>query len=538
MREILIFLLIAILSPISAFALFNEIPRPEFFGIYLVSENELITLKEYEISLNSRYGAGLKIPPEIEVRDQALYFILFDDKISHRDLELSKFYYNSKVWTVDENIKLKVAPVKNEKFMYRLVPSKPLDDGVYAIHYGNLSAQVKFNLPKKLAYPFIFGESDSVLKKYNEIQKEYRNLIRIGINAPLTGDIPKVGEGTKKAAQMWLEDINAAGGLKVGGEIYPVNLVVEDNESNARAAAMANKKMITTDGVLAIVGPQSSKQAVPAGEVANNYQTPMISPWSTNPATTENRHYVFRASFLDPYQGPVVASFVKEEFGFTKAAVLYDVDSNYPKALAEFFKKAWEDLNGSGSVVAYETFSTQDYDFISQLTEIIHSEAEFLFLPQYYNEVALIVQQARMLGWNKLIVGSDSWGSAETIELCGSECYGLFFSTHYAAAGATGATKEFIDRYEREYSYIPDDVGALTWDAMGLVQQAITDCGIITGDIKKDRQCVRDALAKITDFNGITGTMTFDESGNPVKCAVMVRISEEGKYELYKWVCP
>jgi branched-chain amino acid transport system substrate-binding protein len=161
-----------------------------------------------------------------------------------------------------------------------------------------------------------------------------------------------------------------------------------------------------------------------------------------------------------------------------------------------------------------------------------------MFLPQYYNEVALIVQQAHQLGWDKPIVGSDSWGSAETVELCGSDCYGLFFSTHYAAAGATGATKEFIDRYESEYGYIPDDVGALTWDAIRLVERAITDCGTITGDLKQDRQCVRDALANIKEFDGITGKMTFNESGDPVKCAVIVRISDEGKYEFYKSVCP
>jgi branched-chain amino acid transport system substrate-binding protein len=293
--------------------------------------------------------------------------------------------------------------------------------------------------------------------------------IKIGVNAPITGDIPKVGEGTKFAAEMWLADINAAGGLNVGGNKYKVELVIEDNESKAESAVKVNTKMITEDEVLVIVGPQSSKQAVPAGEVANNYSTPMISPWSTNPKTTKDRPFVFRGCFLDPFQGPVVANFVKEEFGFSKAAVLYDVASDYPKGLAEFFKKAWEDVQGPGSVVAFESFTTKDADFSSQLTNIINSGAQFIFTPQYYNEVALIVQQAHQLGWDKPIVGSDSWGSAETVQLCGKDCYGLFFdcyglffSTHYAAAGAKGATKEFIDRYNKEHNYIPDDVGALT----------------------------------------------------------------------------
>lgn len=363
-------------------------------------------------------------------------------------------------------------------------------------------------------------------------------VIKIGINAPITGDIPKVGEGTKYAALMWLEDVKAAGGITVGGEKYQVELIIEDNESKAESAVKANTKMITEDGVLAIVGPQASKQAVPAGEVANNYETVMISPWSTNPDTTKNRPYVFRACFLDPFQGPVVANFVKEEFKFTKAAVLYDVASDYPKGLAEFFKAAWEKLNGPGSVVAYESFTTKDTDFSSQLTKIIKSGAEFLFTPQYYNEVALIVQQAHELGWKNPIVGSDSWGSAETVKLCGKHCYGLFFSTHYAAAGAKGATKEFIDRYHKKYGYIPDDVAALTWDAIHIVQKAIEDTGKLTGDLKQDRKNVRDALAKIKKFQGITGEMTFTEEGDPIKCAVIVRISDTGEFEFYKSVCP
>ncbi len=362
--------------------------------------------------------------------------------------------------------------------------------------------------------------------------------IKVGINAPITGDIPKVGEGSKYAAQMWLEDIEKAGGLEVGGTKYKVELVIEDNESKAESAVKANTKMITEDAVLAIVGPQASSQAIPAGDVANNYQTPMISPWSTNPNTTKDRPYVFRGCFLDPFQGPVVANFIKEKFHFTKAAVLFDVASDYPKGLAEFFKKSWEEINGPGSVVAYETFTTKDTDFSSQLTTINNSGAEFFFTPQYYNEVALIVKQAHELGWNKPIIGSDSWGSAETVELCGDDCHGLFFSTHYAAAGATGATKAFIDRYNQKYGYVPDDVAALTWDSLRLVQQAIQNAGAITGDIKKDRTAVRDALAKIKDFKGITGDMTFTEEGDPIKCAVIVRISEKGEYEFFKSVCP
>ncbi len=362
--------------------------------------------------------------------------------------------------------------------------------------------------------------------------------IRVGINAPLTGDIPKVGEGTKFAAQMWLEDIKAAGGLKVGGKKYPVELVIEDNEAKAESAVKVATKMITEDEVLVIVGPQASKQAVPAGGVAENYKTPMITPWSTNPDTTKDRPFVFRAPFLDPFQGPVVANFITNEFKFKKAAVLYDVASDYPKGLAEFFKMAWEKLHGPGSVVAYESFTTKDTDFSSQLTKIKNSGAQVLFTPQYYNEVALIVQQAHQLGWKNPIVGSDSWGSAETVTLCGKDCYGLFFTTHYAAAGATGATKTFIDRYKKKYGYVPDDVAALTWDSLMIIQKALQNTEGLTGNLKKDRDNLRVAMSQVKKFKGITGEMTFTEEGDPIKCAVIVKISDAGEFEFYKSVCP
>ncbi|MFO7623547.1 MAG: ABC transporter substrate-binding protein [Anaerolineales bacterium] len=362
--------------------------------------------------------------------------------------------------------------------------------------------------------------------------------IKIGVNAPMTGDIPKVGEGTKFAAEMWRDAINGAGGLDIGGTKYQVELVIEDNESKAESAVATNTKMITQDEVLIIIGPQASKQAVPAGQVANDNRTPMISPWSTNPNTTLDRPWVFRACFLDDFQGPAVANFVTAEFGFTKAAVLYDIASDYPKGLAEFFKSAWEGINGAGSVVAYESFTTKDADFSAQLTKIRDSGAEFLFTPQYYNEVALIAQQAHQLGFNAPIMGSDSWGSAELVPLCGDDCYGAFFTTHYAAAGAVGATKEFIDNYNAKHGYIPDDVAALTWDAFNLAKQAMEDCGSITGDLAADRQCVRDALAQVTEFPGITGTMTYKGTGDPSKCAVIVKISDTGDFNFYQQSCP
>jgi len=365
------------------------------------------------------------------------------------------------------------------------------------------------------------------------------DVIKIGFDIELTGDIPKVGEASKFTGEMLKEQINKQGGLKVGNKSYTLNFIYEDNEAKAESAAAAALKLITQDQVLGIIGPQASKQAIPAGEVADTNQCVLISGWSTNPKTTANRPWVFRACFLDPFQGPVLAKFATEELKAKKAAVLYDIASDYPKGLAEFFKEAFEKIHGKGSVVSFETFTTKDRDFSAQLTKVVASKADILFTPQYYDEVPLIVKQAHEMGWKKPILGSDSWDSAELMNLCGKDCVGSFFSTHYAAPGAKGPTKQFIDQYKAKYGYEPDAVAALTWDAARLLLQAIQNTKGLTGDVKKDRQAIRDQLAKLKEFEGITGKMSFDgKTGDPVKCAVIVKISPEGKFEFHKMVCP
>lgn len=362
--------------------------------------------------------------------------------------------------------------------------------------------------------------------------------LTLGFVIPLTGDIPKVGESSRHAAEMLREEIMAQGGLEVGGEKHELRFIYEDNESKPESAVMTTLKLIDRDQVLAIIGPQSSKQAVPAGQVANDNRTPMISPWSTNPDATLNRPWVFRAAFLDPFQGPVAVDFAMKQFNASKAAVLFALANDYSKGLAEFFRADFESKNGEGSVVAYESYGDRDQDFSAQLTKILAAKPDFIFLPNNYNEVALIVRQASDLGWTGPFMGADAWGSAELMTLCGDLCKGHYFSTHYAAAGASGATKDFIEKYEAKYGYTPDDVAALTWDATRLVLQAIQSTGGLSGKVRDDRAKIRDAMAAIEEFDGITGSMRFDEEGDPIKCAVVVKISDSGEFEFTESVCP
>ena len=364
------------------------------------------------------------------------------------------------------------------------------------------------------------------------------DVIKIGFNIPLTGDIPDVGENSKNAGMLLAKEINAAGGLEVGGKKYKLEFIYEDNESKAESAVPIVQKLATSDEVLAIIGPQSSKQAVPSGEAANNLKIPLISPWSTNPATTLDRPYVFRGCFLDDFQGEVIAKFVTKEFGAKKAAVLYDIASDYPKGLAEFFKKSFEEIHGPGSVVAFETFTTKDQNFEAQLTKIVGSGADVLFTPQYYNEVPLIVKQAKALGWDKPIMGADAWAGGDLMSLCGDDCKGYFFPAHSVAAGATGITKEFVDKYQAAYGRIPDDVAALTWDSIQVVLAAIKNTGGLSGNLRKDRKAVMEQMGQLKDLPGVTGNLTFTPAGDPAKCAPIVKIADDGSYQFYQAQCP
>jgi branched-chain amino acid transport system substrate-binding protein len=355
--------------------------------------------------------------------------------------------------------------------------------------------------------------------------------IKVGGIGELTGDIPAVGASFKNAAEMAVKEINDAGGLEVGGTKYKVELFIEDNAGKADQAASSAQKLITQQNVVAIIGPNASRYAIPASEIAESSKVVLISPWSTNPKTTLDaksnapKKYVFRAAFIDPFQGRVVAKFAMENLKAKNAAVLYDVASDYNKGIAEFFKQTFE-ANG-GKVVSFETYTTNDKDFSAQLTKIKNANPDVIFLPNYYSEVPLQIQQAKRLGITKPFIGSDSWGSEELVKLCGNDCEGYYFSTHYAADNASPTAKKFIDGYKAKYNSTPDDVAALTYDSFGLLWTALKNAG------KVDRQAVRDALAKIPKFEGVTGNMQFQEgSGDPVKSAVILQI-KNGKFVFF-----
>jgi branched-chain amino acid transport system substrate-binding protein len=353
--------------------------------------------------------------------------------------------------------------------------------------------------------------------------------IKIGFNIPLTGNSPKIGEGARFAGELVKKQVNDAGGLEVGGKKYLVEFVYVDNELKPESAVQAATRLIAQDQVLAVVGPAGSGRAIPAGQVNNESRTPMVSPWATNPDVTLNRPYVFRACILDPVQAPAAVKFARQTFpAVRRAAVLYNIEDDYSKGLAELFRTSW--TAEGGTVTAFESFGENDKDFSTQSTKIVGSGAELLYLPDYYNHVALIIPQVKNLGWgNKPVLGSDSWGSADLVSLSDGAVKGYYFTTHYAAAGATGSTKTFIDEYRAAYGYVPDDVAALSYDSINLILQAIQNAGI-TGNLQTDRENIKNALASLKNFPGVTGTITFDANGDPDKEAVVVQVNNDGEF--------
>jgi branched-chain amino acid transport system substrate-binding protein len=356
--------------------------------------------------------------------------------------------------------------------------------------------------------------------------------VKIGINAELTGEMPAVGASSRQAAELFAEQVNAAGGIALGSDKLPIKLVVADNSTKADQAAAAAQRLISQNNVLVMVGPNASSCAIPAAEIAESLGCLMISPWSTNPKTTVDsstgkaKKNVFRACFTDRFESPVLASFATRKLGAKTAAVLYDMSSEAPASQAALFKESFE--KAGGKVTAYETYTTGDRDFSAQLTKVREAAPDIIYLPAPYNDTPLIAAQARQLGIKAPFLGSDAWSSPDIIKLDPSKnLEGSYFCNHYSTQAATPKARKFIDDYTARYGHAPDDVAALTYDAMTLAANSVATAG------KLDRAAVRDAMAATRTFEGVTGKFVYPESARePMKSAVIMQIKDGG----FQWV--
>ncbi|QEM67670.1 ABC transporter substrate-binding protein [Geobacter sp. FeAm09] len=345
--------------------------------------------------------------------------------------------------------------------------------------------------------------------------------VKIGVSAPISGDIAALGQSTKNAVLLAQEEINAKGGITIGGTKQKVTFIIEDDENKPEAAATVFQKLINQDKVAAIIGSQSSKCSNAGAPIAEAAGIPQISPWSTNPNVTKDKRFVFRACFIDPFQGKAVAGFARGKMKAGTAAVLYDVASDYNKGIAEVFRN--EFTKAGGKIVGFETYNTNDKDFSAQLSKIKGAAPDVLFLPNYFNDVPLQVQQARKLGMTCKFIGSDGWDNQELIKMGGKDMEGTYFSNHYSPDVDRPASKKFIASYAKKYNTQVDAAAALTYDSVYLLVNAMEKAG------KLDSKAIRDALAGTKNFDGVTGVITYNGSGDPIKGAVMIRV-ENGKF--------
>jgi len=346
--------------------------------------------------------------------------------------------------------------------------------------------------------------------------------IKIGLIVPLTGDVKTFGESARNGAMQAFEEANAAGGIN--GRM--IQVIPSDDKNDPMETSNAGCKLIDMDGVVAIIGSVSSKCSVPLSDKCQASRIPMITPTSTNPKVTvgedgRRKGYVFRACFIDPFQGTVAAKFARDSLRAERAAVMYDVGNDYSKGLAEYFRSAFEERGGT--VGAYESYAKDDVDFSAILTKLKQQNPDVLFIPDYYNKVGLIAKQARQVGLTAWLLGGDGWDSPEMLKIAGEAIHGGYFTNHYSPDDPRPEVQGWVKKYQAKYGQRPDALATLGYDAALLLIEALRKAD------KPEPEAIRTALAGIRDFPCVSGSITFDESGNPIKSAAVLQYTSEGQ---------
>ncbi|MDT8903331.1 ABC transporter substrate-binding protein [Anaeroselena agilis] len=354
--------------------------------------------------------------------------------------------------------------------------------------------------------------------------------IKVGANFEMTGGQATFGQSSVNAVKLLFKQINAAGG--VNGK--KLELVVADNKSEPAEAANAMTKLLTQDKVVAVVGPVTSSDVLAASPIAMDKKVPVVSNSATNPkVTVENgkvKDFVFRACFLDPFQGTVAANFAAKSLKAKTAAVYVDMSSDYAKGLAQFFEEAF--TKAGGKIVAKEAYQQKDTDFRAALTKIKAANPEVIFNPGYYQEVGMFVKQARELGITVPLMGGDGWDSPKLAEIAGAKALeNTFFVNHYAADSKDPDTIKFVEAYKKEYGQTPDALAALAWDAALMVVEGIKKAG------PDDSVKIKDAIAQTKNLKGVTGTINLNANHDPVKSAVIIAL-KDGKMVFKETVNP
>lgn len=342
------------------------------------------------------------------------------------------------------------------------------------------------------------------------------HLIMLGANLEMTGQNASFGTSSLNGIHMAVEEANIKGGL-LGKKVQVIGV---DNRSEVAGSTDALAKLVENE-VSAVIGPDTSSNVIALAPLAAADKVPLITPSGTNPDITvdpktgKTREYLFRACFTDPYQGRVMADFAADRLKLKKAVVLVDNSSDYSKGLAEFFEKGFTDKGGS--IASTEAYMAKDVDFKPVLTKIMGEQPDMIFVPGYYQEVGLIIRQARAMGIEIPILGGDGWDSDKLIEIAGPEnLTNTYFCNHYSQEDQNPKLQDFIKKYEARYGYKPDSFAVTAYDAAGLVMEAITKAG------SAKPEDVAKGLTGISNFDGISGRITIDSKHNTVSSGIIM----------------
>ncbi len=338
--------------------------------------------------------------------------------------------------------------------------------------------------------------------------------IKIGFIGPLTGNTAQYGNAVKNGAQMRIDEINEAGGINGA----TVELIAEDSTGDATEATNAYSKLVDQDGVVAIVGPVLTGETFAVAELAADDGFPLITASATGDAITDIGSSLFRTCFKDSFQGGKMGAYAAEKLGLTKVAVLTNSGSDYSVGLAKAFVEACNEANVE--VVAEEKYADGDTDFAAQLTNIASSGCEAIYVPDYYEIVALIAQQAKSVGVNVPFLGGDGYDGVIEQSEDAANVEGFYFTTHYSSdADTTG----WVDTYTSNYNVAPMSFSYLAYDAMMVLENALKNAASYD---KADLV----AAIKATDMECLTSHYTFDEDNNPIKDCMIITV-ENGAYK-------
>ena len=338
--------------------------------------------------------------------------------------------------------------------------------------------------------------------------------LRIGLLAPLSGPIAEYGIASSNGTKLAFDVLNAKNYL----EGKTINGIAYDTEADQTKAVNLFNKLVSNDKIAALVGPVISSTSLAVAPVAQEENIPMITPTGTHLDITPDYPNVFRACYIDPYQGMLAGQFAVENLGVKKVAIVYNVGSDYSVGLAEEFKKVVE---AAGlTIVNNEGYNEDDKDFSALAAKIKAGQPELVFVPDYYNKVGILVGQLKTAGVEATFLGGDGWDGV--LANYAKEAEGCYYLTHFSTADTSEAAVEFVNAYREKYNSEPSSFAALGYDAGQVIVEAVKKAG------STEPAAIVKALNEM-EFQGITGLLQFDENGNPKNKDVTVIKVVDGK---------